>query len=84
MGLRLKPCILIIARRVLIHGMLRRYGDGGFTARPKGYNFSLLDRSGGAGWDLACKLTRRRNALNRGRLSAGQALRHRYFSPLST
>lgn len=52
-------------------------------ARPKGYDFSILDRSGGAGWDLACKLMRRRNALNRGRLSAGQALRHRFFSPLS-
>jgi serine/threonine protein kinase len=59
-----------------------RYGDGGFTARPKGYDFSILDRSKGAGWDLACKLMRRRNALNRGRLSAGQALRHRFFLPL--
>ena len=26
-----------------------RYGDGGFTARPKGYDFSILDRSKGAG-----------------------------------
>jgi hypothetical protein len=29
--------------------LYRRYGDGGFTARPKGYDFSILDRSKGAG-----------------------------------
>lgn len=34
-----------------------------------------------AGWDLACKLVCERNSLNRGRLSAVEALRHRYFRP---
>ena len=46
------------------------------------YDFELLDRNGKAGWDLARKLLRKRTSVNRGRLSAGQALRHRYFSPL--
>lgn len=45
------------------------------------YSFALLDRSKGAGFDLARQLIRRRTKANRGRLSAGQALRHRYFSP---
>lgn len=43
---------------------------------------SRVDCCTDAGWDLACKLMRRRNALNRGRLSAGQALRHRFLLPL--
>jgi len=60
-----------------------RYGDGGPIGRAGAYDFKILDRNGSAGWDLACKLTRRRNSLNRGRLSAAQALRHRFFSPLS-
>lgn len=35
-----------------------------------------------AGWDLACKLIRPRDkGSRRGRLSAGQALSHRYFLP---
>ena len=42
-------------------------------------NLTLLDRRDGAGWDLAKRLIRRRNALNRGRLGAGGALRHRFF-----
>jgi hypothetical protein len=42
-------------------------------------DFELMDRAGGAGWDLACRLVRRRDKFNRGRLSAAQALRHRYF-----
>lgn len=42
-------------------------------------DFSLLDRAGGAGWDLACLLVREKNGINRGRLSASAALRHRYF-----
>lgn len=42
-------------------------------------DFSLLDRSNGAGWDLACLLVREKNRLNRGRPSATDALRHRYF-----
>ena len=45
-----------------------RYKGG----RAGGYDFRILDRNGGAGWDLACRLTRRRNAFNRGRLSASQ------------
>ena len=47
---------------------MRRYGG----RNRSGYDFRILDRNGGAGWDLACRLTRRRNALNRGRLSAAQ------------
>jgi hypothetical protein len=42
-------------------------------------DFELMDRSKGAGWDLACKLVRPRDRFNRGRLSAAQAMRHRYF-----
>lgn len=44
-------------------------------------DFSILDRSNGAGWDLACRLVRERDSLFRGRLSAAEALRHRYFLP---
>ena len=55
----------------------RRNGAG------RNYDFSLLDRANGAGWDLAKKLLAKRNSLNRGRMSVGEALRHRYFSPLS-
>ena len=44
------------------------------------YDFSLLDADGGAGWDLAKGLLAPRSGpLNRGRLSCGAALRHRYF-----
>jgi hypothetical protein len=32
-----------------------------------------------AGWDLVTRLMTQRNNLNRGRLSVGEALRHRYF-----
>ena len=42
-------------------------------------DFTQLDRQGGAGWDLARRLLAPRDALNRGRLSVGGALRHRYF-----
>ena len=43
-------------------------------------DFRLLDRDRGAGWELAKKLMAPRNKLtNRGRLSAGGALGHRYF-----
>ena len=45
------------------------------------YDFTLLDRRRRAGWDLACKLVRKRNGLMHGRLSVSQALRHRYFIP---
>jgi hypothetical protein len=55
-----------------------RYAVGG---RAQGYDFSLLDRNGGAGWDLATRLVCRRNALRRGRLSASEALRHCFFRP---
>lgn len=47
----------------------------------RSYDFSLLDRNNGAGWDLAQKLLAQRNQYNRGRLSVEQALRHRYFLP---
>jgi serine/threonine protein kinase len=49
------------------------------SSKARACDFSLLDRGGGAGWDLACKLVRKRDSLNRGRLSAAEALRHRYF-----
>ncbi|GLC37701.1 hypothetical protein PLESTB_000886900 [Pleodorina starrii] len=49
--------------------------------RGQKYDFSLLDRNGGAGWDLACKLITKRDQFNRGRLSVGQALSHRFFLP---
>ena len=55
----------------------RRYD--GRVPKAEYYDFSILDRSGGAGWDLACSLMCRRNSSNRGRLSAAQALRHRFF-----
>jgi hypothetical protein len=45
-------------------------------------DFTQLDRTNGAGWDLARKLLAPRDGLNRGRLSVAQALGHRYFSPL--
>lgn len=43
-------------------------------------DFTLLDRSNGAGWDLATKLLAKRTALNRGRMSVEQALGHRFMS----
>jgi hypothetical protein len=43
------------------------------------YDFSLLDRSNKAGWDLACKLVAPRNSQFRGRPSTAEALRHRFF-----
>jgi hypothetical protein len=42
-------------------------------------DFTQLDRQGGAAWDLARRLLAPRDKLNRGRLSVGGALRHRYF-----
>ncbi len=56
---------------------LQRWRD----MRGSRYDFTLLDRNGGAGWDLAKKLVCKRDDLNRGRLSVGGALRHRYFGP---
>lgn len=44
-------------------------------------DFTLLDRAGGAGWDLAQKLLAKRDKFNRGRLGVGEAMRHRYFLP---
>mmetsp|Transcript_14186 Transcript_14186/g.38438 ORF Transcript_14186/g.38438 Transcript_14186/m.38438 type:complete len:524 (+) Transcript_14186:32-1603(+) len=44
-------------------------------------DFTLLDRNGKAGWDLATKLLKPRDKFNRGRLSVSQALAHRYFLP---
>lgn len=49
--------------------------------RGSKYDFSLLDRSDGAGWDLAKRLICPRDQYYRGRLSVGQALQHRYFRP---
>ncbi|KAK9817239.1 hypothetical protein WJX72_011627 [[Myrmecia] bisecta] len=59
---------------------LQAWRSSGASPRARNSDFTLLDRNNGAGWDLACKLICRRNSLNRGRLSAGDALRHRYFS----
>lgn len=42
-------------------------------------DFDLLDRQGGAGMDLAKKLIRERDTLNRGRLTPAEALRHPFF-----
>ncbi len=49
------------------------------SPRARNADFSILDRQGGAGWDLVTKLVRKRDGLNRGRLSAKGALRHPYF-----
>jgi serine/threonine protein kinase len=45
------------------------------------YDLSLLDRNKGHAWDLAQQLIRPRNLFQRGRLSARQAMGHRYFWP---
>ncbi|KAG2491716.1 hypothetical protein HYH03_009879 [Edaphochlamys debaryana] len=45
------------------------------------YDYTLLDRRDKAGWDLAVRLLAKRDGSNRGRLSVGQALSHRYFAP---
>lgn len=51
-------------------------------ARNQGrsYDFTQLERQNRAGWDLVSRLLAKRDALNRGRMSVGQALGHRYFS----
>jgi hypothetical protein len=49
------------------------------SGKARQCNFTLLDRNDGAGWDLACRLVRERGDLNRGRLSAKEAMGHRYF-----
>ena len=49
------------------------------SGKARQCDFTLLDRNDGAGWDLACRLVRERGDLNRGRLSASEAMRHRYF-----
>jgi hypothetical protein len=46
-SLFIRPMLPLIAR--FAAALRGRYGDGGFTARPKGYDFSILDRSKGAG-----------------------------------
>lgn len=45
------------------------------------YTFTLLDRRQGLGWDLVKKLVRPRNLLQRGRLSAAEAMSHPFFWP---
>jgi len=49
------------------------------TSKSRLMDFTILDKDNGAGWDLACKLLHNRNQNYRGRLSAEEALRHRYF-----
>lgn len=54
--------------------------DAWRRARGERYDFSLLDAEVGAGWDLAKRLLARRSGvLNRGRMSVGAALEHRYL-----
>ena len=55
--------------------------QGCIRAQGARFDYTLLDRKGSAGWNLAQKLLCRRNSLNRGRLDASAALRHRYFLP---
>jgi hypothetical protein len=43
-------------------------------------DFSQLERSGGAGWDLAKRLLAKRDKFNRGRMSVEEALGHRYLA----
>nr|AYL64473.1 chloroplast serine/threonine protein kinase Stl1-B [Chlamydomonas sp. UWO 241] len=51
-------------------------------SRGRSQDFTLLDRNNGAGFDLARKLICKRSGpFNRGRLSVGGALLHRYFLP---
>jgi len=45
------------------------------------YDLSLLDRKGGLAWDLVQQLVRPRDIWQRGRLSARQAMGHRFFWP---
>jgi len=60
-------------------GDLDKWRNGGQN-KARNSNFALMDRNNGAGWDLAKKLvTPRDEKTNRGRLSANQALGHRYF-----
>lgn len=47
--------------------------------RGNKYDFSLLDRSNGAGFDLAKRLICKRDQTFRGRLSTAEALRHPWF-----
>lgn len=56
---------------------LNRWRESSPKARQM--DFTLLDRSGGQGWDLAVKLLRAKNKLNRGRLSCSGALRHPFL-----
>lgn len=55
--------------------------DGWRRFNGRGYDFTQLDRAGGAGWDLAQRLLAKRDRFNRGRISLSSALRHRYFLP---
>ena len=64
--LQLQPCC---------HTVCRKRAEA--KSRPP--NFDLLDAGGGAGWDLVCRLMTERNRLQRGRLSVGQALQHKFL-----
>jgi serine/threonine protein kinase len=45
------------------------------------YDYGLLDRHGGQGWDLARRLVRPRDFFQRGRWSASEAMGHAFFWP---
>jgi hypothetical protein len=78
------PELRPVANIRLFNTELRQYNnDLALWRLYKGqrYDFSLLDRNNEAGWDLACKLITKRDKYNRGRLSVGQALGHRFFLP---
>ena len=49
------------------------------VVEPQGWDFTALDVGGGLGWDLACRLLCKRNALQRGRLGCNTALLHPFF-----
>ncbi|PSC67765.1 putative ubiquitin conjugation factor E4 [Micractinium conductrix] len=49
------------------------------SPKARQMDFSLLDANGGQGWDLAVKLLRLKNGINRGRLSCSGALRHPFL-----
>jgi hypothetical protein len=62
------------ARRAQDLEQWRRYNG-------RSMDFTLLERNGGAGWDLAQKLLAKRNDFYRGRIGVKEALRHRFFLP---
>ncbi|GBF88698.1 hypothetical protein Rsub_01597 [Raphidocelis subcapitata] len=66
----------------LFNGQLRNYDcdiDAWRTGPGRNMDFTQLDRSNRAGWDLARRLLSKRDGINRGRMSVSQALGHRYL-----